>query len=226
MYWIIGLSVAALILVAITVRDLFQKHDAILRNFPLVGHGRSVLVSLGPKLRQYIVAANDEERPFTRDQRHWIDHSSEKKNNYFGFGTDNAIETTPNYLIIKQATFPLPEAYVGDPEYDKDYKIPVGKILGGHRKRAKAFRPRSIINTSAMSYGSLSGPAVEAISRGCSLAGCLQNTGEGGVAPYHDHGSGLIWQLGTGYYGARTEDGNFCIDRFLKTVEQYDVRVH
>ena len=93
----------------------------------------------GPKLRQYIVAANDEERPFTRDQRKWIYHSSEKKNNYAGFGTDNDIESQRNYLIIKHSPFPLGEAYPGDPEFDKDYRIPVAKVLGGFRKRTRAF---------------------------------------------------------------------------------------
>ena len=225
MFWIIAGAIVGLILLTRFLLDLFHKNDAILRNFPLLGHGRGLLVSLGPKLRQYIVAGNDEEQPFTRDQRHWIEYSSAKKNNYFGFGSDNDMETKSNYLIIKHAAFPLPEAYPGDPDYDKDYKIPVAKILGGYRGRKKAFRPESIVNTSAMSFGSLSAPAVESISRGCHLAGCLQNTGEGGIAPYHDHGSGLIYQLGTGYYGARAEDGGFSIERFLKTVEQYDVRV-
>ncbi len=224
MIWIILAIVVAVLLVVRLLLDLFHKNDAILRNFPVLGHGRSVLMKLGPKLRQYIVARNDEERPFTRDQRHWIAHSSEKKNNYFGFGTDNDIENTPNYMIIKHAPFPLGDHYPGDPEYDEEYKIPVAKILGGHRQRAKAFRPQSIINTSAMSFGSLSGAAVEAISRGCKIAGCLQNTGEGGIAPHHDHGSGLIFQLGTGYYGARADDGNFSIDRFLETIDKFQVK--
>lgn len=223
MFWI----VVAVVVVLLAVRfflDLFHKDDAILRNFPLLGHGRGLLVSLGPRLRQYIVARNDEERPFTRDQRYWIKHSSEKKNNYFGFGTDNCIETSPNYLIIKHSSFPLGDKYPGDPDYDENHRIPVAKVLGGFRQRKKAFRPASIINTSAMSFGSLSPVAVEAISRGCQLAGCLQNTGEGGIAPHHDHGSGLIWQLGTGYYGCRADDGNFCLDQFLETVKRFDVR--
>jgi len=222
--WIIVGIIVGLLLLGRFLLDVFHRNDAILRNFPILGHGRNVLMSLGPKLRQYIVANNDEERPFTRDQRHWIESSSQKKNNYFGFGTDNAIELKPNYLIINHSTFPLAEAYPGDPEYDPAFQIPVAKIMGGFRKRKKAFRPASIINTSAMSFGSLSPVAVQAISQGCHLAGCLQNTGEGGIAPYHDHGSGLIWQIGTGYYGCRAEDGGFCIDRFLETVGKYNVK--
>ena len=222
--WITLLGLIAVFLLLVAVHDLFQREDSILRNFPLVGHGRSLLISLGPKLRQYIVAANDEERPFTRDQREWVHSSAEMKNNYSGFGTDNSIERTNNYLIIKHSSFPLGETLKGESGYDPDFRIPVAKVLGGYRKRKKAFRPQSIVNTSGMSFGSLSAPAVESISRGCHLAGCLQNTGEGGIAPHHDHGSGLIWQIGTGYFGCRASDGGFSMERFLETVAQHDVR--
>ncbi|MGI9517934.1 MAG: FMN-binding glutamate synthase family protein [Pirellulaceae bacterium] len=224
MAWIIAATVVALLAVLWLVRDMTQKKSAILRNFPIVGHGRYFLESLGPKLRQYIVASNDEERPFTRDQRHWVYRSAAKGNNYFGFGTDNAIERTPNYLIVKQSAFPINEPHEGDDNYDELHRIPSAKVLGGWRGREKAFRLPSIVNTSAMSYGSLSAVAVEAMNRGCQIAGCLQNTGEGGVAPHHDHGGELVWQIGTGYFGCRDEQGNFSIDCFLDTVERYPVR--
>src|SRR5512141_1076460 len=98
---------AALVLVAIY--DLVQKKHAILRNCPIGGHFRYWLEAVGPELRQYIVTGNDEERPFSRDQRTWIYTSAKKENNHFGFGTDNELELTSNYIIIKQATFPHPE---------------------------------------------------------------------------------------------------------------------
>ncbi len=224
MGWLIGLGIVLLLVLAIAIHDLFQKRHPILRNFPVVGHGRYLLEELGPKLRQYIVAGNDEERPFTRDQRHWVYRSADKENNYFGFGTDNDLEQTPGYLIIKQSTFPLHDAQPEDPDYDPQYRIPVAKILGGSRKRKHAFRPESIVNVSAMSFGSLSAAAVEAINRGCKLAGCIQNTGEGGVAPHHDHGGDLMWQLGTGYYGARLPNGRFDEVRFLETCDKFNVK--
>ena len=84
-------AAAASTLGAVVVRDLFQRKHALLRNFPLIGHGRSLIEAVGPELRQYIVAANNEERPFTRDQRRWVYASAKKENNYFGFGTDNDI---------------------------------------------------------------------------------------------------------------------------------------
>ena len=92
----------------IAIYDLTQRQHAILRNFPIVGHFRYWLEAVGPELRQYIVTDNNEERPFSRDQRRWIYASAKRENNYFGFGSDNEMELQPNYLIIKHDTFPLP----------------------------------------------------------------------------------------------------------------------
>ena len=225
MWWFVGVVVVlVLLIVAVAIHDLIQVKDPILRNYPVVGHGRHVLAELGPKLRQYIIADNNEERPFSRDQRDWVYRSAAKSNNYFGFGTDNDLEGSSGYLIIKQSAFPIvDDPSVGKKETPK-YSIPCAKVLGAARDRPKAFRPNSIVNISAMSYGSLSAPAVEAINRGCQIADCLHNTGEGGVAPHHGHGGGLIWQLGTGYYGARGQDGRFAEKPFVETCEKYDVR--
>jgi glutamate synthase (ferredoxin) len=90
---------------AVAARDLFQRDHAILRNFPVVGHARYLLEAVGPELRQYIVAGNDEERPFSRDQRRWVYASSKLQNNYFGFGTDNDFERTAGNVIVHHRTF-------------------------------------------------------------------------------------------------------------------------
>ncbi len=224
LWWLIPLVLFIIAIIVVAIHDLLQKKDPILRNYPVFGHGRHVLNELGPKLRQYIVAGNNEERPFSRDQRHWVYSSSNKENNYFGFGTDNDLEQTPSYLIIKQSTFPITEAQKDDPNYDPYYNIPCAKVLGAARNRKHAFRPQSIINVSAMSYGSLSKAAVIAINKGCAETKCLHNTGEGGVAPAHDHGAGLIWQLGTGYYGARLPNGRFDEKRFVDCIAKYKVK--
>ncbi len=220
--WLVVAIVA--VLVAVTVYDLLQKKHAILRNFPIIGHFRYLLESVGPELRQYIVTDNNEERPFNRDQRTWVYASAKLENNYFGFGTDNQIELAPSYLIIKHDAFPLDDPHPGDPGYDPEYRIPCAKVLGGWRGRAKAFRPASVVNVSAMSYGSLSAPAVAALNEGCKLAGCLHNTGEGGVAPHHLHGGELIWQIGTGYFGCRDAEGRFDMASFLETVAASPIR--
>lgn len=212
------------IIVLIAVYDLLQKKHAILRNFPVLGHCRYLLEKIGPELRQYIVASNNEERPFNRDQRSWVYASSKKQNNYFGFGTDNDLELSPNHLIIKQTAFPYAPPVKGQEGYDPGYSIPCAKILGETRKRRHAFRPQSVINISAMSYGSLSAAAVEAMNKGCNQANCLHNTGEGGISDHHAHGGGLVWQIGTGYYGCRDEKGNFNLAMFKDCIAKRDVK--
>ena len=216
--------VCSVLLVLLVIYNVMQKKHAILHNFPILGHFRYLLETIGPELRQYIVTSNNEERPFSRDERTWIYASSKEQNNYFGFGTDNDLEQAPNHLIIKHSAFPLPDLRPGDAEYDPKYQIRCSKILGEARNRKHAFRPASVVNVSGMSYGSLSGPAVEALSRGCGIAGCLHNTGEGGISDFHQHGGELIWQIGTGYFGCRDEAGKFDLQRFKDCVAKNPVK--
>ncbi|WP_205471799.1 FMN-binding glutamate synthase family protein [Nocardioides sp. SYSU D00038] len=207
----------------VAARDLRQKQHALLRNFPVLGHARYLLETIGPELRQYVVAGNDEERPFTRDQRRWIYASSKLENNYFGFGTDNDVEHTEGYTIIKHRTFPDP-APPTHPNTGEDTPVPSAKVLGEARGRKHAFRPGSLVNISAMSFGSLSHTAIEALNRGAALAGCLQNTGEGGLSPYHRNGGELVFQIGTAYFGCRDEEGRFDLQRLKDVVAGAPVR--
>ncbi|MFG1888731.1 glutamate synthase-related protein [Micromonospora sp. NPDC049051] len=208
---------------ALAARDLIQRDHALLRTFPVLGRARYLLESIGPELRQYIVAGNNEERPFTRDQRRWVYASAKQQNNYFGFGTDNDIEFTPGYPIVKHRTFgrAVPPSAPGA---GHDVRLPCAKVLGAARGRARAFRPESVVNISAMSFGSLSGNAVEALNRGAALAGCLHNTGEGGLSPYHRKGGDLVFQIGTAYFGCRDEHGRFSLERLKDLVAGAPVR--
>lgn len=215
MWYVFGVGI---VLVIVAIYDLLQTRHAILRNFPIIGHFRYILESIGPELRQYIVTDNDEERPFSRDQRRWVYANAKRQNDYFGFGTDNDIEGSSKYLFIKQATFPELDPHPGDPGYDPEFLIPSSKVLGEARGRPKAFRPSSVVNISGMSYGSLSAPATEALNRGAAIAGCWHNTGEGGVSPHHRKGGDLIWQIGTGYFGCRDQSGGFSLERFRETL--------
>ncbi len=217
-WWMLPGALAAFVVVVIFY-DLLQKRHAILRNFPIIGHFRYALEAVGPELRQYIVTGNDEERPFSRDERRWVYASAKQQNNYFGFGTDNDLEMASNHPILRHAAVPLPAPWPGDSEYDPLYKLPAAKKLGGPRGRKHAFYPSSVVGISAMSFGSLSAPAVEALNRGAQIAGCLHNTGEGGISPHHRHGGELVWQIGTGYFGCRADDGGFSRERFLATVD-------
>ncbi len=207
---------------ALAGHDLLQRRHAILRNFPVVGHARFWLETIGPELRQYIVAGNDEERPFSRDQRRWVYASSKLENNYFGFGTDNDLEHTAGNVIVHHRTFGRRRPSYGVP--GEDAWLPSPKVLGGPRGRRHAFRPDSVVNISGMSFGSLSGNAVEALNKGAHQAGCLHNTGEGAVSPHHRHGGELVFQVGTAYFGCRDERGRFDLDRLKALVDSTPIR--
>lgn len=210
-------------LVATAVHDLLQHQHAVTRNYPVVGHLRFWLERLGPELRQYVVANNNEERPFSRDQRRWVYASAKLENNYFGFGTDNDVENTAGYVLVRHSTLGCLTPPSGPREAQEAW-VPCAKVLGAWRGRPKAFRPDSVVNISGMSFGSLSGPAVRALNRGAQLAGCLHNTGEGGLSVHHRQGGELIWQIGTAYFGCRDEHGRFDLARLKDVVAQAPVR--
>lgn len=209
---------------AVAVRDLTQKEHALKRNFPVIANLRYLLEAIGPELRQYIVTGNDDERPFSRDQRRWVYASAKLQNNYFGFGTDNDLEGRSGYPIIKQRTFsnvaPSAHAHAGE-----ETPLPSAKVIGLARGRAKAFRPASIVNVSGMSYGSLSSNAIVALNKGAALAGCLQNTGEGALSPYHRSGGDLVFQIGTAYFGCRDEEGAFDLAKLVELCAGAPVRM-
>ena len=207
---------------AVAAHDLLQKRHAILRNFPVVGHARYWLESIGPELRQYIVASNDEERPFSRDQRRWVYASAKLQNNYFGFGSDNDLEHTEGNVIVHHRTFG--RSYPTHGSVGQEARLPAAKVLGGPRGRRHAFRPASVVNVSGMSFGSLSGNAIEAINRGAADAGCLHNTGEGAVSRYHRHGADLVFQIGTAYFGCRDEEGRFSLPRLQELIARTPIR--
>ncbi len=208
---------------AVVAYDMTQRKHAILRNFPVVGHLRFVLERFGPELRQYIVTSNDEERPFSRDQRRWVYASSKLENNYFGFGTDNDIENAEGYAVIKHRTFAGPGAPT-QMHTGEEIPLPSAKVLGGPRQRRLAFRPQSVVNISGMSFGALSGNAIEGLNRGAAMAGCLHNTGEGAVSEHHRQGGDLVLQIGTSYFGCRDEHGHFDLARLKDVVASTPTR--
>ncbi|MCK5924112.1 MAG: FMN-binding glutamate synthase family protein, partial [Methylococcales bacterium] len=217
------LSVLIIVLLGVLLHDLTQRKHAILRNFPVVGHLRYLIESIGPEIRQYIISSDTEERPFSRNQRRWVYSISKKENDEFGFGSDKDQEKSPNYLILKNAAF----AYEDPLKLDwtaLNYPIPCAKILGGARSRPKAFRPNSVVNISGMSFGSLSGAAVEAMNKGAKIAGCYQSTGEGGISRYHNFGGELVWNIGSGYFGCRDKEGNFDLEIFKNNCEKFNVK--
>jgi len=210
--WIlIGLALVA-------IRDIFfQKAHTISHNYPVVGHLRYWFESIGPEIRQYFIASNREELPFNRIERGWVYASAKSENNYEGFGTDRNIYAH-EHVFINNAMIPFKVEDNHVNAKDK-YFLPCAKVIGLHNKRKRPFRPASIINVSAMSFGSLSARAIDSLNIGCKISDAYHNTGEGGLSPYHSNGSDVIFHFGTGYFGVRTKDGNFSMDKMKKLVE-------
>ena len=207
-------------LVLVFIRDILQKKHTISHNFPVVGHLRYMLEKIGPELRQYIVANNREELPFNRSQRSWVYASSKRQNNYQGFGTDQDIYA-PGHIFINPTMIPyaLP---VGHPNKENPSFLPSAKTMGAYNKRKKPFRPKSVVNISAMSFGSLSANAISSLNQGALKAECYHNTGEGGYSPYHQYGADTMLQIGTAYFGMRDDDGNFVMEKLVKLVNQHE----
>lgn len=207
-----------IVLVIVALRDIIQRKHIIIHNYPIVGHLRYLFESIGPEIRQYFIASNREELPFNRIERGWIYASSKNENNYEGFGTDRDIYAH-QHIFINNAMIPfkVKENHINSTD---NSLLPCAKIIGAHNKRRRPYRPRSIINVSAMSYGSLSARAIDSLNKGCKIAGAYHNTGEGGLSPYHSNGSDVVFHFGTGYFGVRTEDGNFSMEKMKKLVQE------
>ena len=210
-----GYVLGALGLVAF--RDIFiQKAHTISHNYPIVGHLRYWMESVGPEMRQYFVANNREELPFNRIERGWIYASAKKENNYEGFGTDRDIYAHQHIFVKNQMmAFKTPENHPNT--LHKDF-VPCAKIMGAYNKRKKPYRPASVINVSAMSFGSLSAAAIEAMNKGVAKSNAYHNTGEGGLSPYHKQGGDVVFHFGTGYFGVRSPEGNLSMDKLKKLV--------
>ena len=208
-----------IVLAIVAIRDVFfQKKHTISHNFPIVGHLRYWLESIGPETRQYFVASNREELPFNRIERGWIYASAKKENNYEGFGTDRDIYAH-QHIFVNNAMLPYKVPLNHPNTLDKTF-LPCAKIIGEYNKRRKLYRPASIINVSAMSFGSLSAKAIESLNKGVKIAGAYHNTGEGGLSPYHCNGGDVIFHFGTGYFGVRDKTGNFSMEKMVKLVNE------
>ncbi len=213
-WWVWILS----ILVLVALRDIFQKKHTITHNFPVLGHFRYFLEKIGPELRQYLVANNREELPFNRIERGWVYASAKKQNNYEGFGTDRDIFAN-QHIFVNNAMMPYKVENHHPNTTESDF-LPCAKVMGAYHKRKKPYRPASVINVSAMSFGSLSARAVEALNKGVKIAGAYHNTGEGGLSPYHSNGADVMFHFGTGYFGVRADDGGFSMEKMVKLITE------
>lgn len=199
-------------LVLLGFRDYFQTKHAVLRNFPIVGHFRYLFETIRPEIYQYFVESDTEGVPFDRDERSLVYQRAKKVRDTVPFGTKENVYAV-GYEWVNHSLAPLHLAA-------EDLRIRVGG------KDCKRPYSASIFNISAMSYGSLSSNAILALSKGAKLGDFAHNTGEGGISPYHlDGGADLIWQIGTGYFGCRTLEGDFNPDMFVQNASHEQVKM-
>ena len=214
---IIGILVV-LILLFWLVRDIVQKKHSVLRNYPIIGRLRYLLESQGEYIRQYFIAGEREEMPFNRAARNWIYRTAKDVGGVIGFGSTNDLRE-PGSILFVNAPFPILEG---------EFKASPAVVIGEGFCR-EPYTARSIVNISGMSYGALSAPAIQALSKGAAVAGCWLDTGEGGLSLHHQAGSAdLIMQIGTARYGIRDEQGEFSRTRALelaKSVSAFEIKL-
>ncbi|QCU77210.1 FMN-binding glutamate synthase family protein [Citricoccus sp. SGAir0253] len=198
--WIV-LGVIVLLLIGLAVWDMTQRRHSILRNFPVIGHARYLLESIRPEIQQYFVERNVDGKPFNRDQRSLVYSRAKGQDDHKAFGTERDTNLIGyEYLLHSTAPVPTPEPLptvrIGGPDCRQPYDI-------------------SLLNISSMSFGSLSKNAVLAMNKGAGMGGFIHETGEGGLTRFHrGNGADLFWEIGSGYFGCRTEDGHFDPERF------------
>ena len=211
-------ALAALVVVApfiyMGIADMIQTRQSLRRNFPLVGRLRYVFEDLRPKIQQYFVESDTDGVPINRIDRSVIYQRAKQQIDTTPFGTQLNVYAE-GYEWMSHSIVPIDFLKV-----DHHPRIQVGN------KDCLQPYSASILNVSAMSFGALSANAVEALNAGAKIGNFAHNTGEGGISPHHTkYGGDLIWQIGTGYFGARTEDGNFSPEGFQKNATRDEVKM-
>jgi glutamate synthase domain-containing protein 2 len=210
-FWVLAILLPFVI---IGFYDMVQTKHAITRNFPLVGHSRFIAEWLRPKVFQYFIEPDTEGKPFSRIFRDTIYQRAKNISDTTPFGTQ---------LDVYQDGYEWMSHSIGALDFsalDHDPRV----MIGG--KDCKQPYAASVLNVSAMSFGSLSSAAVMALNGGAALGGFAHNTGEGGISPYHNkHNGDLIYQIGTGYFGCRAADGNFDDELFKKRTAADNVKM-
>jgi glutamate synthase domain-containing protein 2 len=200
-----------LIILAIGYFNSQQQKHAILRNFPVLGYFRYLFEMIAPEIQQYFIERTTDGKPFSRNERSLVYQRSKNINSTTAFGTQLDLNHT-SYEGIKHSMFPkkvneeLPRVLVGGADCKQPYSA-------------------SLLNISAMSFGSLSENAVKALNLGAQKGGFYHNTGEGGITEYHLQGGDVTWQIGTGYFGCRNSEGHFDADKFSEKANLPSVKM-
>ncbi len=211
--FIFVIGMVLLLIIIFFIIDITQTKDAVRRNYPVIGRFRHLFTTLGEFFRQYFFAMDREEMPFNRAERDWISGATEHGTETIPFGSTRNL--SPGSRIFANSMFP---------KLDGEHIPHKAFIIGPDC--AHPYEANSFFNISAMSYGSLSKPAIQALSHGAQLAGCWLNTGEGGVSPYHLEGEcDVVFQIGTGKFGVRNEDMTLNEDKLKAICENPKIKM-
>ena len=194
------------------LRDLLQTRHAILRNYPITAHLRFLLENIRPEMRQYFFEADKDGSPFPRDKRAIVYQRAKRELDKRPFGTLYDVYQ-PQYEWLHHSIAPKPVAA-------EPFRVEIGG--------ARVSQPyaASVLNISAMSYGSLSANAVRALNKGARIGGFYHDTGEGGFSPYHrEHGGDIVWEIGSGYFGCRNADGTFSAEKFAEVAANAQIKM-
>ena len=208
--WLLGVALFGALSVVGTY-DALQRKSTLLRNYPILGHFRYGLESIGPEIRQYFIEGDTAEVPFSRQQRALVYQRAKSVQDTRPFGTQQNVYGA-DYEWINHSVLPshLP---------DLDFRV----LVGAQRKQPYSV---SVFNISAMSFGSLSAAAIRALNRGAKMGGFYHDTGEGSISPHHREGGGdLVWEIGSGYFGCRNEVGGFDAERFAANATGSQVKM-
>jgi len=192
--------------------DIFQRRKNVLRNYPVWGHWRYILLSIRPMIQQYFINTDQSGRPFNAAQRDLVYTRSEGKLDMQPFGTqldvhETGFEWVNHSMQPTEPTADCARITVGGPACKQPYSA-------------------SIYNISAMSFGALSSEAIRALNRGARLNNFYHNTGEGGASKHHlREGGDVVWQIGTGYFGCRSVEGGFDSEKFHEQAQHANIKM-
>jgi len=207
-YGSIGIGV---LLFGLGLYDIFQTKHTVLRNFPIIGHMRYLLELIAPELHQYFIESNTDGKPIDRNHRTYIYERAKLENETHPFGTELDINEE-GFKWMKHSIYP-----------SKKLKNPPKEKVG-NASCAKPYEA-SLFNISAMSFGALSKNAIKALNIGAKAGGFFHDTGEGGISEYHLQGGDLVYEIGTGYFGCRDEEGNFSAEKFREKASLNEVKM-
>lgn len=217
--FIVAIGVLAASVVVMYIVDATQRKDAVRHNFPVLGRFRYLFQFLGEFFRQYFFAMDREEMPFNRAEREWVYRAAKNKGMTIAFGSTKNLNAAGSYIFTSAAFPPL------DRDAAETQVIRIGSYC------RNPYDARSIINISGMSYGAISKPAVQSLSKGAKMAGCWLNTGEGGLSPYHlEGGADIVFQIGTAKYGVCANDGTLSDEKLrdvaaIEQVKMFEIKL-